>query len=198
MHFALKFSPLCNITRPKEELLSNQKSPCGKSLSAFAARRNYNILFVEENDLVLGSALEYRVNELEQSALLVVGYKLFFFSAESRKNILVELRPARIDLGQRIVLDSIVGSRSHGLCQSDAREDRHCVAVLPIGNLDYLAVEIPVIYNGGAVLAEDIPTRKLDEVARGNLDIHRKVASKISVTLKPSSHSSLVTFVSSA
>ena len=40
------------------------------------------VLFVKENDLVLGSALEYRVNELEQSALLVVGYKLFFFSAK--------------------------------------------------------------------------------------------------------------------
>ena len=176
MHFALKFSPLCNITRPKEELLPNQKSPCGKSLSAFAARRNYNILFVEENDLVLVSALKNGVNELEQSALLVVRYQLLFFSSESSEDVLIELSPARIDLGQRIVLYSIVGSRSHGLCQSDAREDRHCVAVLPIGDLDYLAVEIPVVYNCGAVLAEDIPARKLDEIARGDLDIHRKIA----------------------
>ena len=103
-------------------------------------------------------------------------YQLLFFSSESSEDVLIELSPARIDLGQRIVLDSIVGSRSHGLCQSDAREDRHCVAVLPIRDLDYLAVEIPVVYNCGAVLAEDIPTRKLDEVARGDLDIHRKVA----------------------
>ena len=101
MHFALKFSPLCNITRPKEELLPNQKSPCGKSLSAFAARRNYNILFVEEDDLVLVSALKNGVNKLEQSALLVVRYQLLFFSSESSENILIELSPARIDLGQR-------------------------------------------------------------------------------------------------
>ena len=125
-------------------------------------------------------------------------YQLLFFSSKSSENVLIELSPARIDLGQRIALYGVVGSRSHCLCQSDAREDRHCVAILPIGDLDYLAVEIPVIYNGGAVLAEDIPTRKLDEVARSDLDIHRKVALEVSVTLKPSSHSSLVTFVSSA
>lgn len=99
MHFALKFSLLCNITRPKEELLPNQKSPCDKSLSAFAARRNYNILFVEENDLVLVSALKNGVNKLEQSALLVVRYQLLFLSSESSENVLIELSPARTTLG---------------------------------------------------------------------------------------------------
>ena len=123
MHFALKVSPLCNITRPKEELLPNQKSPCGKSLSAFAARRNIRYYLSKKTTLFYVSALKNGVNELEQSALLVVRYQLLFFSSESSEDVLIEPSPARIDLGQRIVLDSIVGSRSHGLCQSDAREE---------------------------------------------------------------------------
>ena len=105
-----------------------------------------------------------------------MGYKLFFFSAESRKNILVELCPPRVDLGQAVALYGIVGSRSHGLSQPHARKYRHRVAILPIGDLDYLAVYLPVVYNRRAVLAEYIPAGKLYKVARSDLDIHRQIA----------------------
>jgi len=80
MHFALKFSPLCNITRPKEELLPNQKSPCGKSLSAFVARRNYNILFVKFSD-VRG------LNELRSNASIQVRI-IKYYNIQIRKTYL--------------------------------------------------------------------------------------------------------------
>ena len=85
----MEIRPFPHPNRLGVDFLLKIKTAARQKFFGFRCAAKYKILFVEENDLVLGSALEYRVNELEQSALLVVGDKLFFFSAESRKNILV-------------------------------------------------------------------------------------------------------------
>ena len=105
------------------------------------------VILIEEYDLIIIPALKNSIDKLHQAALLVVCYYLLLLTSEGSKNILIELLPMSLNLGKLIVLDGVIGSGSHGLCKPYACLNRHSVTVLPVGNLDNLTVDIPIIDN---------------------------------------------------
>lgn len=85
----ITITPSCNIAATFFVMKGIKNPPYD-----FISYGGADILFVEIDYLVLVTALEYSINELQQSALLVVSDKLLFLAPESRKDILIELSPS--------------------------------------------------------------------------------------------------------
>lgn len=124
----------------------------------------------------------------QHSQGLLAGDELGGGAVDGLHQIHIQLVVVKLLSGQGQGLGGVVAPGGHGLGQAGACQNGYGILVLPGVEPDHLSLTVPVVNNGGAVGAADIPERQVGEVAGAHLHNRSQAALKGQVHLEAIVH----------